>query len=125
MSDTAAILGLLHADGSAFDGKPEKTPAGPYSVVYDDSGLAPTDRRARTAGVVAWTHRVIAVARTTEGLRDEVARVRNALTGRRPNPAGDLLMEISAGPVLADGPDGDQRLSKTLTYRHHAPRSTS
>lgn len=126
MSDTTAILSLLRAAGvDAHDGSPASTPGGPYAAVYDDSGNAPTDRRARTSRTVAWTHRVMVVARTPQGLRDVVATVRAALTGARPNQAGDLLMEPpgSAGPVLEDGPAGDKRLSKTLTYRHHSPRS--
>lgn len=126
MSDTAAILSLLRAASvDAHDGPPNKTPTTHYAVVYDDSGNAATDRRARTAGTVAWTHRIVCVARTPEGLRDLVSDVRAALTGARPHPQGDLLMEPpgSAGPVLTDGPAGDKRLSKTITYRHHSPRS--
>lgn len=125
MSDTDAILGMLRTAGvDVIDGKPGKTPPGPYVAVFDDSGNATTTHRARTARHVAWTHRLVCVDRTPQGLRDLVQTVRNSLTGKRPNPAGDLLMEPpgTAGPVIEGGPDGDTRLSKTLTYRHHSPR---
>ena len=120
---TAALIALLRPVIDAHDGKPATTPPGRYAAVYDDSGLARPHRASITAHWVRWTHRVVVVARTRDGLRDAVADVRDVLTSARLTPESSPLIEQVAGPVLTDGPDGDIRHSQTLTYAHHAPRS--
>lgn len=126
MNPTAALLALLRGAGiDALDGRPERAPAGLYVAVFDDAGLARTHRPATPAARhVKWTWRLVCVARTTDGLRDLVGRVRDTTSAVRLAPGADPLSEVVAGPVLDDGPTGDVRLSQTITLTTHTPRST-
>ena len=117
----AAQTALSAAGIDAHDGTPTSTPAGRYVALFGDSGLAVPHRRGtvphwQTAGL-----RAVCVARTAAGLRDLVADVRQALTGRHLAADHGPLREQVAGPELLDGPDGDKRLSMTLTYTCHIP----
>lgn len=125
MTTTPHILALLTAHGlDAHDGPPHTTPAGPYVAVFDDTGNGRRTHYDAQTDRVKWTHRVMAVARTRDGLRWAIGQVRGALTDHRPTPEASMLTEQTAGPVLTDGPDGDRRHSMTLTYTHTTPRST-
>lgn len=117
----AAQAALLAASIDAHDGDPVTTPAGLYVALYGDSGLAVPHRVGtvphwQTAGL-----RAVCVARTQGGLRDLVADVRQALTGRRLHPDHTPLREQVASPALDGGPPGDRRLSMTLTYTSRLP----
>lgn len=123
VAPTATILALLDGVIFAVDGKPATTPPNRYAAIFDDTGNARPERYGTRSHWVRWTHRVVVVARTRDGLRDAVADVRDALTGTRTTPAASPLVEQYAGPVLTDGPAGDIRHSQTLTYSHRTPRS--
>ena len=117
----AARAALLALDIDAHDGDPNATPAGRYVALYGDSGLAVPHRVGpvphwQTAGL-----RAVCVSRTQDGLRDLVAEVRQALTGRRLDPEHTPLREQVAGPQIDGGPAGDKRLSMTLTYTCRTP----
>lgn len=117
----AAQAALLAEGIDAYDGDPTRTPPGLYVALYGDSGLAVPHRAGtvphwQTAGL-----RAVCVARTTSGLRDLLADVRQALTGRRLDPTHTPLVEQVAGPTLDGGPDGDRRHSVTLTYTSRLP----
>ncbi len=124
MNNTPAIVALLATHVTAFDGPPHTTPDGPYVAVFDDSGNGRRTHYDAQTDRVKWTHRVMAVARTRDGLRWAAQQVRDALTDARPVGGASMLTEQSAGPVLTDGPDGDRRHSMTITYTHTTTRST-
>lgn len=118
----AAQAALLAVPIDAHDGDPVTTPAGLYVALYGDSGLAVPHRGVNP--VPHWQDaglRAVCVARTASGLRDLVADVRQALTGRRLHPDHTPLREQVASPVLDGGPAGDRRLSMTLTYTSRIP----
>ncbi len=128
--NTSAIVALLDtalstspSSVAAFDGPPTDSPDGPYAAVFDDPGNGRRIHYDARTDRVKWTHRVMAVARTRDGLRWAVTQVRDALTDTRPSVGASMLSELSAGPVLTDGPDGDRRHSMTITYTHTTPRS--
>lgn len=125
MNDTPAILARLRTALHATDGDPRPDAVLPpeYAAVYDDSGLAQPHRASTQSHWVRWTHRVVVVSPTREGLRATVTKARDLLTGWRPRPEASPLVEQYAGPVIDGGPAGDVRLSQTLTYAHHSPRS--
>ena len=118
----AAQAALLAGAVDAHDGDPTTTPASRYVALYGDTGLAVPHR-----GVGPVPHwqvaglRAVCVARTTGGLRDLVADVRQALTGRRLHADHTPLREQVASPSLDGGPVGDRRLSMTLTYSCRIP----
>lgn len=121
---TDAVVALLTAAGlDAMGHEPHTTPDGAYVVVYDDSGIRTPRRLSTAAHWATWTHQVMAVARTPEGLRHTMSRVVAALTGHRPPDDGTPLREVMAGPALEGGPEGDRRHTQTITFRHHTPRS--
>lgn len=114
-----AALSAIGID--AHDGQPQTTPAGRYVALYGDSGLAVPHRVGsvphwQTAGL-----RAVCVARTANGVRDLRDDVRQALTGRHLGADFTPLREQIAGPELLDGPEGDKRLSLTLTYTCRIP----
>ena len=124
MSTTANIVEALRAAGiDTYDTAPATTPADRYVVVTGDSGYAERERYAGSTHWVRHVLRVMAVGRTAEGQRDLVRRVRDVLTDLHPTPESSPLREQYAGPELTDGPPGDVRVSSTLTYAHHTPRS--
>lgn len=123
MTNTPTIVALIGAALPAFDGPPGTTPNGPYVAVFDDPGNGSRTHYDAATDRIKWTHRVMAVARTRDGLRWAVTQVRDALTDQRPSPGASMLTEQAAGPALTDGPDGDRRHSMTLTYTHTTPRS--
>lgn len=125
MTDTAAILALLAEKVTAYDGRPDTTPAGPYVAVFDDSGLGRRTHYDARTDRVKWTHNVMAVARTHDGLRWVVGQVRDTLTDTRPTPQSSMMVEISAGPVLTDGTEGDMRHSKTIVFTHTTTREST
>ena len=117
----AAKTALLSAGIDAHDGDPETTPAGRYVALYGDSGLAIPHRRQprphwQSSGLL-----VVCVARTPAGLRALVREVRAALTGVRLDESFGLLNETTPGPELSGGPEGDRRLSMTVTYSCQTP----
>lgn len=126
MTNTPTLVALLSAHITAYDGPPTTTPTNPYVVVFDDPGNGRRTHYDAQTDRIKWTHRVMAVARTRDGVRWAAQQVRDALTDHRPTPSASMLTEPegSAGPVLTDGPDGDRRHSMTLTYTHTTPRST-
>ncbi|MGD7788214.1 hypothetical protein ACQCX2_07805 [Propionibacteriaceae bacterium Y1700] len=121
----ARLASATPAAMSAHDGRPEKTPTGLYCYLTDDPGLAGGTRLDGTEADLAWTINVVAVGPTAPGARLAASFVRDALTGWRPDPhrSAGPLTELSVGPLLTDGPEGDLRHSQTIIYRHHGSRS--
>lgn len=112
----AAQAALLASGIDVHDGEPPTTPAGRYVALFGGSGLATAHRNGTVPHWQNTALRAVCVARTRDGLRDLVADVRQVLTGRRIDPTFGVLRETVEGPELSGGPDGDRRLSMTLTY---------
>lgn len=123
MNPTPIIVALLNAALPAFDGPPDNTPSNPYAAVFDDTGDGNRTHYNAHTDRILWTHRVMAVGRTRDGLRWAVQQVRDTLTDTVLSPGASMLTERFPGPVLTDGPDSDRRHSMTLTYTHTTPRS--
>lgn len=123
----ADVHALLDLAGIRWhDHRPEKVAEDgfPYVVVYDDPGLRYRDRYPGTSRKVRWTFSIVCVARTSDGLRRITAQTADALVDRRIGAWGGLITQTAAGPLLEDGPEGDRRLSKTLTFQLTTTRST-
>ena len=112
---------LADAEIDAHDGDPEVTPNGRYAAIYGETGLATPHRRNLVPHWLAETARIVVVARTQSGLRDLVKEIRSVLTGRILAPDFGPLLETGPSPQLAGGPQGDIRLSMTLTYSCTTP----
>lgn len=121
----ARLDAILPGSATVHDHLPLTTPAGLYCYVVDDPGTASAERVCDTANRLVWRVSVISVGPTPPGARLLSGMVRDALTGWRPDPdrAAGPLREVSVGPMLDDGPEGDKRYSQTITYAMSTNRS--
>jgi hypothetical protein len=106
------------------DDGPAETPRTAYVVLYDTGGPATSSTYAPGAQHLDETFRVLCVARTTETLREVVARVRGQLNEWSPHARASRLVERECGPLLPSGVAGDIRQSQTLVYGYNEPRSS-
>lgn len=124
----AAVKARLDTTGfDSFDGPPpdDYLPTGPYHYLADDPGMATRNRYTARSGRLAWTGQIVCAGASRAGQRAAVDAVRDVLTDWQPLPddrSAGRLTETEAGPELTDGPTGDRRTSRTLTYRLSAAR---
>lgn len=124
---SAGVLALLESTPLlVLDGTPPTvTPTRVYACVYGDTGVASPVTYEQLSRRVSFAVRVVVAAVDAAGVRFGVDHVRAALTDRSPvvSAGAGRLREVSSGPLLWDGPEGDRRASMTLTYRVTIPRS--
>lgn len=120
----AAVIAQAGTVATVYDGNPpaasDLTVPSRYVIVYEGTGNGLLEFYASRYARRRVTYLVVCVARTPSGVRDLVATVATALQGWIP-PAGgaEQLHEVSTGPVLTDGAEGDRRLSVTVEYATH------
>lgn len=123
MSLHTNITHLLEATRlPVFDQHAPGQPPTPYLLVRGGAGVSRPRRLSIRSHWAAVGVSVVAVAATPDGCRHAAAHVREALTGKRPQPGQPPLQELESGPILHDGQaPADARYSITLTYRVHTP----
>lgn len=120
MSVIQDVIDMLEtANVTTYDETPDIEPTGLYAQIVDSAGTAQPHRLSTTAHWVSIPISVMGVGRTKDSCRHLLTLIRGALTGVRPHPGAKPLLEESSGPLLKDGPAGDEYWSGTINYKAH------